>query len=39
MWVAPELLYPELFPDLMVERKLSSDIYSLGSIILFVRCP
>ena len=43
MWVAPELLYPQLFPDLMVEAKtepnLHVDIYSLGSIILFVRRP
>ena len=43
MWVAPELLYPQLFPDLMVgaktEPNLHVDIYSLGSIILFVRRP
>ena len=42
MWVAPELLYPDLFPDVVdeakVEATLNSDIYSLGSIILFVCC-
>lgn len=38
MWVAPELLHPDLFPDVMVEPELNSDIYSLGSIILFVCC-
>ena len=38
MWTAPELLYPELYPDLKIEAMLNSDIYSLGSIILFVCC-
>ncbi|KAF8124531.1 kinase-like domain-containing protein, partial [Boletus edulis] len=35
MWVAPELSRPDLFDDLKFEATLSSDIYSLGSIILF----
>ena len=38
MWTAPELLYPELYPDLKIEATLNSDIYSLGSTILFVCC-
>ena len=36
MWVAPEVLFPDLFPDLKNEATLHGDIYSLGSIILFV---
>ena len=42
MWVAPELLYPDLFQtvvDANTEPNLNVDIYSLGSIILFVRRP
>ena len=37
MWAAPELLYPESYPDLEFEATLNSDIYSLGGIIFFVR--
>lgn len=37
MWAAPELLHPDLYPDLKVQATFSSDIYSLGSILLFVR--
>ena len=38
MWIDRELLFPDLFPDLNFEATLNSDIYSLGSIILFVSC-
>ena len=36
MWVAPERLFPHRFPDLKHKATLHGDIYSLGSIILFV---
>ena len=42
MWVAPELLYPDLFSDVVednIEPNLHVDIYSLGSIFFFVRRP
>ena len=39
-WVAPEVLEPDLYPDLKDKDKhtLKGDIYSLGCIILFVSC-
>ena len=36
MWAAPELQYPD--SHVKIEATLNSDIYSLGSIILFVSC-
>ncbi|KAG8216986.1 kinase-like domain-containing protein [Butyriboletus roseoflavus] len=41
MWVAPELLHPDLFPtedESNKESSLNVDIYSLGSIILLILC-
>ena len=38
LWTAPELQHPDLYPNLKIEATLTSDIYSLGSIILFVCC-
>ncbi|KAF8550569.1 kinase-like protein, partial [Imleria badia] len=36
LFAAPELLHPELHPELQIEATLNSDVYSLGSIILFI---
>ena len=36
MWTAPELHYPNLCSNHETGATLNSDIYSLGSIILFV---
>ncbi|KAF8547376.1 hypothetical protein OG21DRAFT_1517415 [Imleria badia] len=36
LFAAPELLHPELYPDLKNKATLNSDVYSLGSIILFI---
>ena len=36
MWAPPELQYPDLYPNLEIGAMLHSNIYSLGSIILFV---
>ncbi|KAF8546075.1 kinase-like protein [Imleria badia] len=36
LWAAPEMLHPHLYPDLKIEATFNSDIYSLGSIILFI---
>ncbi|KAG8216990.1 kinase-like domain-containing protein, partial [Butyriboletus roseoflavus] len=36
MWAAPELQYPDLYPNFEIGATFNSNIYSLGSTILFI---